>query len=85
MNNTKLEWISKGLEGGKRTFHILDDERLNVDDDVIDVGNGDIFIDVIMVPPKSHFLPIPDPAPSSPTDPCYNKPGGWVGGWVISI
>ena len=68
--NESYPWIWRCLKRVKRTFHILDDARLNVDDDVIDVGNGDISA-VIVVPPKAHFLPIPDPAPSSP-DPCSN-------------
>ena len=79
-------WNFERPEKWRRTFHILDDERLNVDDKVIDVGNGDVIdvsngdiFAIITVPPNSHFLPISDPAPSSleghkpllPTDPCY--------------
>ena len=75
--NESYPWISRCLERVKRTFYILDDARLDVDDDVIDVGNGDISA-VIVVPPKAHFLPIPDPAPSSP-DPCSNTQG--IRGW----
>ena len=60
-------WNFERPEKWRRTFHILDDERLDVDDDVIDVGNGDVIdvsngdiFAVITVPPNSHFLPISD-------------------------